>query len=142
MNYFSYNLNDSPNGMDKNDKADDNLNNILRSNEAADNSSAVIISESELEKHLQLLDIILEMEIVISNSIIIIFFLLIGKKNYKFFLIKNNSMTNLHKYLVCGQQTNNERSSKKSNCFPKRRDYKEKLKFRNIFIPKRFKSLY
>lgn len=66
INYFSYNLNDSPNGMDKNDKADENLNQLLKSNEAADNSSAVIISESELEKHLSLLDIILEMEIVIN----------------------------------------------------------------------------
>jgi hypothetical protein len=64
INYFSYNLNDSPNGMDKNDKVDDNLNQMLRNNEAADNGSAVNISESELEKHLILLDIILEMEIV------------------------------------------------------------------------------
>ena len=64
INYFSYNLNDSPNGMDKNDKVDDNLNQMLKNNEAADNGSAVNISESELEKHLILLDIILEMEIV------------------------------------------------------------------------------
>lgn len=64
INYFSYNLNDSPNGMDKNDKNDENLNQLLKSNEASDNSSAILISEAELEKNLILIDIIFEMEIV------------------------------------------------------------------------------
>lgn len=53
--------------MDKNDKVDENLNHILKNNEAAENSTAVIISELELEKHLRLLDIILEMEMVIGS---------------------------------------------------------------------------
>lgn len=72
INYFSYNLNDSPNGMDKNDKDEENINQILKNNDTADNSSVVIISESELEKHLHLIDIILEMEIV--KNFIFIFY--------------------------------------------------------------------
>jgi len=50
--------------MDKNEKEEENINQILKNNDTSDNSSVVIISESELEKHLHLIDIILEMEIV------------------------------------------------------------------------------
>lgn len=63
INYFSYNINDSPNGMDKNDN-EEHLNQMLKNNDATDNSSVVIVSESEIEKHLILIDIIMEMEIV------------------------------------------------------------------------------
>ena len=57
--------------MDKSDRVDDNLNQLVKNNEALDNSYVVIISESELEKHLNLLDIILEMEMVIKTNFII-----------------------------------------------------------------------
>jgi len=66
INYFSYNLNDSPNGMDKNDKEEEKINQIMKNNEIAENCSVVLISESDLEKHLHFIDIILEMEIVIN----------------------------------------------------------------------------
>jgi len=75
INYFSYNLNDSPNGMDKNDKVEDNINQLLKNNETTDNSTVVVVSEAELEKHLIIIDIILEMEIVKNNL------------NFKFILV-------------------------------------------------------
>lgn len=68
INYFSYNLINSPNGMDKAQKEDDNLNQMLKNSENTnldkDSSTIITVSESEIEKHLMLLDILLEMEMV------------------------------------------------------------------------------
>lgn len=65
INYFSYNLNDSPNGMDKAENINEDPNNKNHNdNQDNYNSSAIIVSEAEVEKHLQLIDILIELEIV------------------------------------------------------------------------------
>lgn len=50
-------------------------------------------------------------------------------------------MTIKKTFSVRRQQTNNERTSKKSNHIHKRRINKKKLKSRNLRVPKRFKGL-
>lgn len=71
INYFSYNLNDSPNGNggvpgDNGENIEENLNNNQKGNEnnQENNSSAIVVSEAEIEKHIQLIDILIELEIV------------------------------------------------------------------------------
>lgn len=65
INYFSYNFNEnSPNGIEKIEN-DDNLNIGLKNNEnSSDTNNILIISEADLEIHLNLIDIIIEMELV------------------------------------------------------------------------------
>ena len=68
INYFSYNLNDDPNGMDKGgENNDEHLNNNPKSNEnnqENNNSTVILVGEAEIERHLQLIDILIELEIV------------------------------------------------------------------------------
>lgn len=84
INYFSYNLNDSPNGMERGENNEENnMNNNQKNNEnnQENNSSSVItVSEAEVEKHLQLIDILIELEIVNSLFFIKKFSLLITSK--------------------------------------------------------------
>ena len=72
INYFSYNLNDSPNGMDNKAGGENNEEHNLNNNQKGgqenfqdiNNSSVITVSEAEVEKHLQLIDILIELEIV------------------------------------------------------------------------------
>ena len=67
INYFSYNLNDSPNGMDKGENNEEHGNHNHNNKNAENNqetSSVITVSEAEVERHLQLIDILIELEIV------------------------------------------------------------------------------
>ena len=67
INYFSYNFNEnSPNGIEKIEN-DDNINIGLKNNENSsdkESNNILTISESDLEIHINLIDIIIEMELV------------------------------------------------------------------------------
>ena len=65
VNYFNYNLNDLPNGGENNDVHLNNNQKVDENNyENNNNSSVIIVSEQEIERHLQLIDILIELELV------------------------------------------------------------------------------